>query len=90
MVSSSRMSTSVSKRFLSVRTCFNGREACEKGNGVHDGFLARETTRSQNPCSDGVNDEHVKEKPRQPRKVFAARILALLVLLVTHGLMSFV
>ena len=65
---------SIIHQYQSVRTSFDGRQACEECNGVHNRPFSFKASRSQNPCCGRVYDENVKEKAGQAGEVFASSI----------------
>ena len=50
-------------------TRFDCCQRCQKSNGVHNALFSFESSRSQNPCRDRMNDEHIEEKSSKTGEV---------------------
>lgn len=55
-------------------TRFDGRNASQEGNGIHDAFLSFKSSRPKDPCGTRVNNEDIKEKSSQSGKIVAGRL----------------
>ena len=61
-------------------TRFYGSQSGQEGNRVHDALLPLKASRFQDPCGCRMDNEDVKEKTRETRKVVADAVI-----LVAHG-----
>mmetsp|Transcript_29231 Transcript_29231/g.79101 ORF Transcript_29231/g.79101 Transcript_29231/m.79101 type:complete len:213 (+) Transcript_29231:1491-2129(+) len=62
----------VGSLLLEFQARFDCCERRKEGNSINNTLFPFETTRSQYPCRDGMDDEHVEEKSSETRKVVAS------------------